>query len=150
MARSFGADRRRELPAGNRHPGGSGCPTVSVLTKVADPLPHAVSARAILLGLLWVVGICVGSPYSLWLVGSTEPTWSHFPSSVGCPFVVLVLGNALLRRFRIPWALRPAELITMLVMGLVVTGIPIFVLGTLMALISSPYYAATPKTSGAC
>ena len=34
---------------------------------------------------------------------------------------------------------------TMLVMGLVVTGIPIFVLGTLMALISAPYYAATPE-----
>ena len=122
---------------------------MSRLAPAAGPLQPsdepAMSARAIFLGLLWVVGICVGSPYSLWLVGSTEPTWSHFPSSVGCPFVVLVLGNALLRRFGISWALRPAELITMLVMGLVVTGIPIFVMGTLMALISAPYYAATPE-----
>lgn len=120
-------------------------PAPTRAANLLQPAESPVSARAILLGLLWVVGICVGSPYSLWLVGSTEPTWSHFPSSVGCPFVVLVLGNALLSRFGTSWALRPAELITMLVMGLVVTGIPIFVMGTLMALISAPFYAATPE-----
>ena len=104
-----------------------------------------MTVRAIALGLLWVVGICVGSPYAVWMVGSTEPTWSYFPSSVGCPFVFLVLVNALLKRAGIRWVLQPAELVVMLVMGLAVTGIPVFVLGTLMALISAPYYAATPE-----
>ena len=87
----------------------------------------------------------MGSPYALWVVGSSEPTWSYFPASVGCPFVVLVLANAALKRAVTGWALQPAELLVMLVMGLAVTGIPVFVLGTLLALIASPYYAATSE-----
>ena len=68
-----------------------------------------MTPRAVVLGLLWVLGICVGSSYSLWVVGSSEPTWSYFPSAVGCPFVVLVLANALVRRAGARWALRPAR-----------------------------------------
>ena len=104
-----------------------------------------MTPRAVILGVLWVLGVCVGGNYSNYMVGSSEPTWSHFPSSVGCPFVVLVLLNALLRRYAPRWALQAGELIVMLVMGLVVTGIPVFVSGSLMALISAPYYSATPE-----
>lgn len=112
-------------------------------------LPSGVTPRAVVLGLLMVLGISLGSPYSLWLAGSTEPTWSYFPVSLGCPFVVLVLGNALVRRLSSRWALRPEELVIIAVMGLVVTGIPVFIVGTLLALISSPYYAATPENEWA-
>ena len=104
-----------------------------------------MTPRAVILGVLWVLGICIGGNYSNYMVGSSEPTWSHFPSSVGCPFVFLVLFNALLRRFARRWALEAGELIVMLVMGLVVTGIPVFISGSLMALISAPYYSATPE-----
>ena len=104
-----------------------------------------MTPRAVILGVFWVLGICVGGNYSNYMVGSTEPTWSHFPSSVGCPFVFVVLVNALLKRFARRWALQPGELVVMLVMGLVVTGIPVFVSGSLMALISAPYYSASPE-----
>ena len=42
-------------------------------------------------------------------------------------------------------ALTPAELITAFVMGLVSSGIPIFVTGYVLAVISKPYYGATPE-----
>ena len=104
-----------------------------------------ITLRSVILGLLLVVFIAVGSPYALWMVGSSEPTWSYFPVCAGFPFVVLVLGNALVRRLASRWALRSEELVIILIMGLVVTGIPVFILGTLLALISSPYYAATAE-----
>ena len=104
-----------------------------------------LTIRAVLLGLCLVAIICLGSPYSLWIVGSTEPTWSYFPVAVGCPFVVLVLVNALLRYKYKSLALAPAELVIILIMGLVVTGIPVFIVGTWIALIASPYYGATPE-----
>ena len=47
-----------------------------------------MTPRAVILGILWVVGVCVGGSYSNYMVGSTDPTESRFPSSVGTPFVV--------------------------------------------------------------
>ncbi|MBI2501930.1 MAG: hypothetical protein HYW07_01695 [Candidatus Latescibacteria bacterium] len=93
--------------------------------------------------------VSFGAPYSLWLVGSVEPTWSFFPVIAGCPFALLCLGNALLRRLAGRWALCQGELLVVLVMGLVVTGIPVFMVGTLIALLASPYYAATPENDWA-
>lgn len=109
-----------------------------------------LTGRAVLTGLGMVLIVSLGAPYSLWLVGSSEPTWSYFPVVAGFPFVVLCLGNALLRRWAGGrWALRRGELLVALVMGLVTTGIPVFILGTLIALIASPYYAATPENDWA-
>ena len=72
-----------------------------------------LSWRSMLLGLGLVVAISIGSPYSIWMVGSSEMTWSYFPIAVGAPLFLLVLGNALLKR-----ALSAAELITIIIMGL--------------------------------
>lgn len=119
------------------------------LGQTGPPARSGLSWRALGLGLLLVLFVSLGAPYSLWLVGSTEPTWSFFPSIVGVPFVLLCLGNALLRRLAPRAALRQGELLVVLVMGLVVTGIPVFILGTLIALIASPYYAATPENDWA-
>ncbi len=129
---------------------GSAAPGTS---RSVNPPAHqegrGLSGRALGLGLVLVLFVSLGAPYSLWLVGSTEPTWSFFPSIVGFPFVLLCLGNALLRRLAPRFALRQGELLVVLVMGLVVTGIPVFILGTLIALIASPYYAATPENGWA-
>ncbi|MEW6751222.1 MAG: DUF6785 family protein, partial [Candidatus Latescibacterota bacterium] len=104
-----------------------------------------VGPRALLLGLGMVLLICWGAPYSIWMVGSSEITWSFFPTGVGVPFVLVVLGNAAARRWRRARALRQSELVTLVSMGLVASGIPIFVLGLLFSIPSKPYYGATPE-----
>jgi len=92
-----------------------------------------------------VLVVCVGAPASIWLVGSTEITWSFFPIGVGLPFALLVVGNAGLKRLWPAVALRPAELLTPVVMGLAVSGIPIFMVGLLLSIPTKPYYGATPE-----
>lgn len=92
-----------------------------------------------------VLVVVVGSPFSIYVAGSSEPTWSYFPWGVGFPFTVLVLANSLCRRFGLAGALQPAELLTIVTMGLVVSGIPIFMLSWGLAIISSPYYHATTE-----
>ena len=54
-----------------------------------------------------------------------------------------------MRWARPAWALRPAELAIIVIMGLAATGIPTFIVGTLLAIISSPYYGATPENDWA-
>ena len=103
-----------------------------------------LSWRSMLLGLGLVVAISVGSPYSIWMVGSSEMTWSYFPIAVGAPLFILVLGNALLKR-----ALSAAELITITIMGLVASGMPIFIVGLILSIISKPYYGALPTNEWA-
>ncbi len=113
-----------------------------------EPRP-GLTLPSLVLGLGLVLLISLGAPYSIWIVGSSEITWSFFPIGVGVPFVFLVFASALLRRVRPNWGLAPAELVTILVMGLVASGIPIFVAGYLLAVISKPYYGATPENEWA-
>ena len=63
--------------------------------------------RALAIGLGLVLFISIGAPYSIWIVGSSEITWSVFPIGVGVPFVLLVLVNALLKRLCPSRALAP-------------------------------------------
>jgi hypothetical protein len=118
-------------------------------TRVPETPGPGLTLPSLLLGLGLVVLISLGAPYSIWIVGSSEITWSFFPIGVGVPFVALVFLSALLRRLRPGWGLAPAELVTILVMGLVASGIPIFVAGYLLAIISKPYYGATPENEWA-
>ena len=83
------------------------------------------------------------------MVGSSEITWSFFPVSVGFSFIVIVLANGLVKKLRRSWALRTSELITIVTMGLVTSGIPIFIVGTLLSIPSKPYYGATPENQWA-
>ena len=105
--------------------------------------------RSAILGIVVVMAVVTGAPFSIWMVRSSEITWSYFPTSAGFCFVVILLANTLVRRWREDWALRPGELATIVVMGLVATGIPTFIVGTLLAIISSPYYGATPENDWA-
>jgi len=92
-----------------------------------------------------VVAICLGAPASIWLVGSTEITWSFFPIGVGLPFVILIGANALVRKLWPGRALGSTELMAPVVMGLAASGIPIFMVGLLLSIPSKPYYGATPE-----
>jgi hypothetical protein len=116
----------------------------------AEPtVERGFTLRAVGLGLALVLLICLGAPYSIWMVGSSEVTWSFFPISVGLPFSLLVLGNGLVR-WRWPRrSLRAPEFVTIVTMGLVATGIPIFIVGLLLAIPSKPYYGATVENEWA-
>ena len=61
-----------------------------------------VTVRAVLVGLVLVLAVSLGAPHSIWKVGSSEITWSHFPVGVGVPFLLVVLANALVSRWRRP------------------------------------------------
>jgi len=108
-----------------------------------------MTLRSLSLGLVLVLLISLGAPYSIWMVGSSEITWSVFPIGVGVPFILLIFANALLRRLDRSRALTPAELVVIVSMGLVASGIPIFVAGYILAVISKPYYGATPENEWA-
>jgi hypothetical protein len=99
----------------------------------------------VLLGLTVVLAISIGAPWSVWMVGSSELTWSYLPVGVGLPFLLILSANVLVGRYRNGAELSPAELAVILAMGLAVTGIPIFILGVMLAILSSPYYAAIPE-----
>ena len=116
--------------------------------RVGSP-DSGLTPRAFLLGIALVLCICMGAPYAIWFLGASEITWSFFPIGVGCPFLFLLLVNEALKRFRPSGALRSAELITIVVMGLVVTGIPIFMVGFLLAIPTTPYYLASPENQWA-
>ena len=87
-----------------------------------------------------VLIVCLGGPLSIWIVGSTEITWSFFPIGVGLPFILVVFANAGLKRIRRTAALRPAEMMNVVVMGLVGSGIPVFIVGLLLSIPTKPYY----------
>ena len=101
--------------------------------------------RSLILGLIQVLIVCPGACYAIWVLGSSEITWSFFPIGVGFPFLCFIFFNILLKSVRRSWALRPAELITMAVMGLVVTGIPIFMVGFVLSIPTTPHYFASAE-----
>ncbi|MBM3264934.1 MAG: hypothetical protein FJY97_16110, partial [candidate division Zixibacteria bacterium] len=104
-----------------------------------------MTLRAFLLGLTLVTLVCAGAPYAIWFLGTSEITWSFFPIGVGFPFLCLLFANLLARRMAPHRALTPPELFTIVVMGLVATGIPIFMSGFLLAIPTTPYYLASSE-----
>ena len=104
-----------------------------------------LTLRSLVLGVIQVLVVCLGAPYAIWVLGSSEITWSFFPIAVGFSFCCLILLNILLKTINPGWALRPAEMITVVVMGLVTTGIPIFMMGYVLSIPTTPYYFASAE-----
>lgn len=104
-----------------------------------------LTVRSLAAGILQVLIVCLGAPYAIWVLGSSEITWSFFPIGVGFPFLCLVLFNGVLKSVRPSWAFRPQELVTVAVMGLCVIGVPIFMMGFVLAVPTTPHYFASPE-----
>ena len=87
------------------------------------PRPSGLTGRALALGALLVPVLCFWNVYSDVVAQSTE--LAVLSLSIGIIFVLLVLlaGNALLRRLLPRWALTSAELLTIYVMQAVSIGI---------------------------
>ena len=66
-------------------------------------LRAGLTLRSAFLGLCVVVLICIGAPTSIWMVGSSEITWSFFPVSVGFSFIAIVLANGLVKKLKPSW-----------------------------------------------
>ncbi len=101
--------------------------------------------RSAFLGLGLVVLISFGAPHSAWIVHSSEITWSYFPTGAGVSFLLLLFVNVLLKRLQVVRPLSPAELATILVMGLVASGMPTFIAGYLLTITSEPFYGASDE-----
>ena len=111
----------------------------------AQTAASGLTLRSLLLGMAVVVVVCLGTPFGNWVLGSSELTWSYFPIGVGFPFACILFLHILLKSINRNWALRPAELITIVVMGLVVTRIPNFLCGYLLAIPTTPYYFSSAE-----
>ena len=114
-----------------------------------DNTASGLTLRSLCLGIIQVLIVCLGAPYAIWVLGSSEITWSFFPIAVGFSFVCLIALNILLKTLNPRWALRPAEIITVVIMGLVTTGIPIFMMGFVLSIPTTPYYFASAENQWA-
>ncbi|MDA0745728.1 MAG: hypothetical protein O2954_04370 [bacterium] len=110
----------------------------------------AVTLRAILIGLLMVLGVNIWISTTEYVIHASRMQISHFPLALFAAFLLLALINGFLRRTVPNIALRESELLTVLAMGFVGAAIPTSgITGFLMGIIASVYYFATPENQWA-
>ncbi len=89
------------------------------------PRPPAVSARAVVLGLVFALFFCAVTPYNDFAVAATYIAGTQFP--IGALFVLfffVFVINTILRKWRPKSAFRAGELLTMWTLMLVASGLP--------------------------
>ncbi len=118
----------------------------------ASPKPSAaggsgITARAVLLGLLFTAILGVVTPYCDLVLQGTWIASCHLPIGVFVLFVVMLLGvNTPLLHFASRWGFTTRELYTIYTMMLLGAGIPSFGLTEyLFPTIAGAYYMATPE-----
>jgi hypothetical protein len=104
-----------------------------------------MTARALIIGLVFVLLLAIGIPYSDLVMKGTWIGLTAFPiSSFFVLFVLVAFVNAALRKLR--WGLSGRELLLIYCMVLVAAGIPSFGLtGLLIPYIDGPFYFASPE-----
>jgi hypothetical protein len=118
----------------------------------AKAAPSArITARSILVGVLYVLFLCALTPYNDYYIRNTFMSGNHFPIGPFFLFTLLVLGaNPILRRLRPRSAFTPTELLTVWVMMLVASGIPSSgFLRYHLFMLTAPFYYATPENDWA-
>ena len=60
--------------------------------------------RSLVIGLVCVVALSAAAPYSIWILGSSEITWSYFPTAA---FVAMVLLSLWMARRHLASVVRP-------------------------------------------
>ncbi|MDA0710086.1 MAG: hypothetical protein O3B73_07750 [bacterium] len=109
-----------------------------------------VTWRAISLGLVLALLVIVWNTYVEYIAHTARMNITHFPIALFIPYVVLTLGNGILRRNKIGWSFTRAEILTMLAMGLVGAAVPAYGLTSyFLGMISIPYYMASPENQWA-
>ena len=112
----------------------------------SDSAPsRPVTARGILLGAVACALISGWISFARTGASTSDVNITHLPVSFLAIFMLIATTNFLLRQRGLP-GLAPAELFTILIMGLVAGMIPARGLtGTWLGLMAAPYYLATPE-----
>jgi len=108
---------------------------------------RALTARAVVVGLLVVVGLSLATPYVGLMMRSQLLATNYYPVGLGAGFlaVVLVLNTAL-KTLRRAWGLTEGELAIVFVMAAVAITMPTHgTAGYLLSFICAPHYLATPE-----
>ena len=117
----------------------------SLPTEESNPW-SGLTVRSLLLGILMVVIINVGAPYSYNILHSSLLACDYLPLGLVFPFIVIVvLLNLILKLINPRLALRPSELIIVFIMGLVGSTIATNLTGYLLGIIAAPHYFASPE-----
>jgi len=116
----------------------------------ASPDSQGVTGRSIVVGLMMALGVILWNTYVEYIAHTARMNITHFPIALFIPYVLLTLGNALLRRKQVAWALGSTEVWTILAMGMVGAAVPAYGLTSyFLGLIAIPYYLATPENQWA-
>ena len=116
----------------------------------ASSSTQAVTVRGLAVGLGMALLVIVWNTYVEYIAHTARMNITHFPIALFVPYTVLALGNAGLRRRRIPWALTSAEMLTVVAMGLIAAAVPAYGLTSyFLGMISVPFYLATPENQWA-
>ena len=123
----------------------------SYTSYLRDKKPEALAGegltlRSVFIGIVFTVFTAISGPYAITIVRTSEITWSYFPICVGLPFVLLIVANSCTKRLT-GNGLNRSELITIVIMGLVSSGIPVFLVSFLFAIIATPYYGANDENN---
>lgn len=105
-----------------------------------------VSARAVLIGLLFAAFFCAFTPYNDFKIAATFLSGTYFPLSALFVLFCFAGGiNALLHRFRPAAAFTPGELLTLWTLILVASGLPSSgMMRLLIPHIVAPHYYSNP------
>lgn len=125
-------------------------PTEAPLVQHTSGLRH-VTLRSILIGLALAIFISVWIPYNIWTLKSSAMDFEHLSAGVMIPFLfIVIIVNGCLRRFSPQAVLSPSELIVIISIGMIASTVPASAfMGYFIAVISTPYYFASPENQWA-
>ena len=108
---------------------------------------RALTARAVIVGLMVVVGLSLATPYVGLMMRSQLLATNYYPVGLGASFLAVVLVlNTGLKSIRRAWGLHEGELAIVFVMAAVAITIPTHgTAGYLLSFICAPHYLASPE-----
>ncbi|MDP6775878.1 MAG: hypothetical protein QGI83_03840 [Candidatus Latescibacteria bacterium] len=110
----------------------------------------AVTTRAVVLGLVTALAINLWISIAEYVIHASRMQLAHFPFALFAALLLIALANGIFRRLAPRYALREAELLTILAVGFVGAVIPTSgITGFLMGILASVYYFATPENQWA-
>lgn len=114
----------------------------------SDRRYYGVTLRSILLGSLVAILVNLGAIYSGYVVRSSWSDFGHLPLVTLLLFLLLFFFNILVKSLAPKFALKPSELLVVLVMGwigAVMQGE--WLTGYFLAIITAPHYFASPENA---
>lgn len=108
---------------------------------------RGLTLRSCLLGVIGVLIVNIGAPYSKYILHSSLLACDYLPLGVVFPFFIMVaVLNPCVKLVRREWALRSEELVIAFIISLIGSTIPTFGLtGYLISTIAAPYYFASAE-----